>query len=490
MNMKNQITKLVGLGLFSVLLFWACRANPVTGKKELSLMSPKKEAAIGKESDPQILAQFGVYDDAKLQAFITEKGNEMARISHMPDLQFQFKVVDSDVVNAFAVPGGYVYFTRGIMAYFNNEAQFAGVLGHEIGHVTHRHSAKSYTKKMVAQAGFLGGMILSSTFRGMAQQMSQGMQLMFLKFSRTHESQSDVLGVEYSSKIGYDSHEMAGFFATLARLSTDAKGNRIPEFMSTHPDPGKRHEKVNQLSDKWQSENTSEGLIVNRDSYLRMIDGLVYGPDPQQGFEENNMFYHPGMKFQFPVPAEWALQNSPSAIQMGPKDGSAIINFSVTADAEFTKVKEAFVTKHKFEVKSATEMTVNGLSAYKMISNLPQVDPQTKEQKNLSIQTVLIKYNGGMYIFHGIANPDVFSQKQSYFNQVMSGFNKLTDQSKIDRKPERIKIVTVSGMQSLEQLLRKEGIPEKRHKELAILNGMELKQAIAGGTLIKIIKRY
>ena len=139
-----------------ILLFatlgYSCAVNPVTGKKEISFMSEEKELALGKQYDPSIVASFGLYENDKLQAFINEKGMEMAKISHRPHLPFEFKVLDSPVINAFAVPGGYVYFTRGILAHFNNEAEFAGVLGHEIGHVTARHSARSQTKQILGQS--------------------------------------------------------------------------------------------------------------------------------------------------------------------------------------------------------------------------------------------------------------------------------------------------------------------------------------------------
>ena len=201
----------------------SCSVNPVTGKKELSLMSEKQEIALGKQSDPSIVANFGLYQDPKLQTFITQKGQKMAKISHRPGLKYEFKVLDSPVVNAFAVPGGYVYFTRGILAHFNNEAEFAGVLGHEIGHVTARHSAKQYSNQMLAQLGFFVGMVVSPEFRQFADVTQQGLGLLFLKFSRDHESQSDKLGVEYSTKIGYNAHEMADFFKTLSRLSEGQK---------------------------------------------------------------------------------------------------------------------------------------------------------------------------------------------------------------------------------------------------------------------------
>jgi predicted Zn-dependent protease len=169
-------------------------------------MSEAQEIAMGKEADPQIVAQMGLYDNKELQAFITEKGKQMAAASHRPNLNYEFKIVDSDVLNAFAVPGGYVYFTRGIMAHFNNEAEFAGVLGHEIGHITARHSVAQQRNALLGQLGIIAGMVVSPEFGRFAETASQGLGLLFLKFGRDAERESDKLGVEYSSKIGYDAN--------------------------------------------------------------------------------------------------------------------------------------------------------------------------------------------------------------------------------------------------------------------------------------------
>jgi predicted Zn-dependent protease len=304
LTMKNSSLRLRLLSLlaiFTATFVFSCVTNPVTGKKEFSLLTERDEKAMGLAYDPQVISEFGLYDDKNLQDFINEKGKKMAAISHRPTLGFQFRILDSPVVNAFAVPGGYVYFTRGIMAHFNNEAEFAGVLGHEIGHVTARHSARQYTSTMLAQLGFVLGMVVSEDFRQYSELAGLGLNLLFLQFSRSHESQSDKLGVEYSTKIGYDAHEMANFFQTIQRLQTQSGGG-VPTILSTHPDPGNRYSRVHELAAKQQGGNPNKNLKVNRDSYLKMIDGIIYGEDPAQGYVEGSKFYHPVMKFQFDIP--------------------------------------------------------------------------------------------------------------------------------------------------------------------------------------------
>ena len=231
-----------------VVLFDNCARNPVTGKSQVVLMSEAQEIAMGKEADPQIVAQFGLYDDKALQDFITQKGKQLAAISHRPNLNYEFKIVDSDVLNAFAVPGGYVYFTRGIMAYFNNEAQFAGVLGHETGHIAARHSVAQQRNAMLGQLGIIAGVVINPNLARFAETASQGLGLLFLKFGRDAERQADQLGVEYSSKIGYDATEMADFFLTLERKGEGTAAAELPNFSSTHPNPGDSNRTVNKLA--------------------------------------------------------------------------------------------------------------------------------------------------------------------------------------------------------------------------------------------------
>ncbi|MEO5602464.1 MAG: M48 family metallopeptidase, partial [Cyclobacteriaceae bacterium] len=262
-----------GCVLITLLLLDSCAKNPVTGKNDFMLMSKGQEVAMGQQSDPEIVSFFGIYESEPIQRFIKEKGQEMVTVSHRKDLKYDFKIVDSPVVNAFAVPGGYVYFTRGIMAHFNNEAEFAGVLGHEIGHITARHSAKQYSNAMLGQIGLVAGSVLSPAFAQYAEMAGQGLQLLFLKFGRDAESQSDKLGVEYSTKIGYDAQEMAGFFSTLDRLSAQSGGGEVPTFLSTHPDPADREVKVAKMAADWKRKLDNADLDVNRDSYLKMIDG-------------------------------------------------------------------------------------------------------------------------------------------------------------------------------------------------------------------------
>lgn len=473
--------------LFALPIFVAsCARNPVTGKKEVMLMSESQEINMGKSYDPQIVAQQGVYEDEKLQAFINEKGKAMAAKSHRPNLPYEFKIVDSPVVNAFAVPGGFVYFTRGIMAHFNNEAEFAGVLGHEIGHVTARHSAKQYSKQMLMQGLFIGGMIASEEFRKYGKVASQGMQLLSLKFGRDNESESDVLGVEYSTAIGYDAVEMADFFKTLTRLS-ESRGQSIPTFLSTHPNPANRFAKVKQMARQKQAIYAGEKFAVNRDQYLRMIDGIVYGEDPRQGYVENGMFYHPVLKFQFPVPSDWLFNNMPIQVQMAPKDKKALVTMTLAQGTDLQAVARKLIQEGKLNVIENSSDRVNGLPAIGIIGEHTPAAQNGQQATPLRVLIYLIKYNDMIYQFQGMATRADFNAYFDRMRKIMGGFKPLSDPSKLNRKPDVVKIVTVKTTGSLQQTLASFGMESSKLNDLAILNGMELTDTVNAGMLIKIV---
>lgn len=474
----------IGLLAFIAILLASCATNPVTGKKELMLLSKGQEQQMGMESDPQIVAAYGLYEDADLQRFINAKGQLMARVSHRPDLKYEFKVLDSPVVNAFALPGGYVYFTRGIMAHFNNEAEFAGVLGHEIGHITARHSARQYSRQMLGQIGLIAGIVVSPEFAQFADVASQGLSLLFLKYGRDAESESDRLGVEYSTKIGYDAREMADFFQTLGRLS-DQAGGRLPTFLSTHPDPANRYQNTRQQAQQWQQRYSNQRLEVGRDSYLRMIDGLIYGEDPRQGYVEGNAFYHPELLFFFPVPNAWKTVNSPSQVQMAPQGGEALLVLTLSGQPTLQRAEEAFLQQYNFQVTGRQNKQVNGLPA-RFISG-QQADAQSGQV--IQLKAALIEYGGRVYQLLGMAYQAQYSKYEPQFDRTMNGFARLTDSGKINAAPERIKIVEASRGGSLESLLRQQGVPASRLEEFAILNGMSLDDMVAAGTLFKVTQK-
>ncbi|RYG41282.1 MAG: peptidase M48 [Chitinophagaceae bacterium] len=468
--------------------FTQCARNPVTGKKQVVFMSEAQEIAMGQEADPQIIAQYGLYENKDLQDFINEKGKAMAAVSHRPQLDYKFRIVDSEILNAFAVPGGYVYFTRGIMAHFNDEAQFAGVLGHEIGHITARHSVVQQRNAMLGQLGIIAGLVISPEFAQFAESASQGLSLLFLKFGRDDERQGDQLGVEYSTKIGYDAHHMANFFTTLERQGTKSGAAELPEFLSTHPNPGDRHNTVEKLATEWQNKLNLKNPATNRNAYLKRIEGLVYGEDPRQGFLENSVFYHPELKFQFPVPQGWNYQNTPQRVQMAPADGKALMYLTLAKGNSLEEAARAMAQANGLQISQLQQTSVNGLDAVMMVADaVPQQQQQQQQQQPLRTLSYFIQQGSNMYQILGVSASQNFAAYQPAFLNTMRGFKTLTDAAKINRQPERIRIKTLASSTTFEQAMKSYNMPSSRYEELAILNGMQLKDQIEKGTMIKVI---
>lgn len=474
-------TFLLLLMAVSALSFYSCTKDYVTGKSTFNLMSESSEIALGQEADPQIVAEYGVYDDQQLAAYVDGIGQNIARVSHRPNIKYTFRVVDSPIVNAFALPGGYVYFTRGILAHFNSEAELAGVMGHEIGHITARHGAEQQSKGQLAQLGLGLGSVLSEEFRQISGAAQVGLSLLFLKFGRNQESESDRLGVEYSTKLGYDAREMAGFFRTIGRLSGES-GQSIPNFLSTHPDPGDREVKVHQLAEEWQTKVPYTPKKLDRKDYLRLIDGIVYGEDPRQGFVENNVFYHPELRFQFPTPSGWTVVNSPSSVQMMNAEKNAMIEFSLGKGDNPKQAASNFVQGAQAQVVREQATRVHGMTAH-------EVESQVQSQSGaLQVLSYFIQKENLIYVFHGYTTVALFRNHANTFKNVMTGFDQLRNQAALQKQPLRVRIERSERAGDLATVLRGLRMEEKMLKELAILNGMNLTDQVKRGDYIKVVR--
>jgi predicted Zn-dependent protease len=486
--MKRFNIPLVVLSVCAAVLFViACAVNPVTGKKQIMLMSEAQEIELGASYDPQVIATFGLYDNQNLQNFVQAKGTEIGKISHRPNLEYHVRVVDSPVVNAFAVPGGYVYLTRGIIAQLNNEAELAGVMGHEIGHVAARHTVSQQSKQQLAQLLLIGGMIASEKFAQYAEYALQGIQLLFLKFSRDDEREADRLGVEYSSKIGYDAHKMADFFKVLQKMALAESQGGIPTFLSTHPDPGDRYNAVNQLATEWQTNLKNPTWKVNQDPYLQLINGIVYGEDPRQGYVEGNVFFHPGLKFRYTFPAGWKLENSPLQVTMMPSDGKALELFTLARQKTLESAADSTIQQYGLTLQGSKRATVNGMNAIITQCKQPVQDQNTGATSTNMVYSYFISYNGLIYVFHGVTAEADFNTYVHLFDSSMASFSKLTDPSKINVNPRRIFVKQVQRTGTLADAFRFYNVPQAQYNELALLNDLELTDQVQSGKLIKII---
>jgi len=460
-----------------------CAVNPVTHQREFMLVSQAQEKDLGQQTDREIVQSYGAYEEQALSVYVDQLGERLARVSHRPDLGYRFKVLDTPVVNAFAVPGGYVYLTRGILAYINSEAELAGVIGHEIGHITARHSAQQLSRAQVAQLGFGVGSILSSTFRDFADLAQIGVGLLFMRFSRDNERQADALGVEYASRAGYDASHMARFFETLERKQPQSDRSGLPAWFSTHPNPPDRIAAVQTDTRSWQQRLGKDRWIVNREGYLKALDGLVYGEDPRQGYVEQDVFYHPDLTFRFSVPSGWKVQNTPRKIEIRSPQGDALLVMSLVNAAGPVQAAEAFVRQTRASVLLSQAATVGGLSAHRLIADV------ASDSGTLRTASAFIMKDGRIYGFLGLSSVQRFSAYQGEFDGVMGNFGRLTDSRKLAVKPDRMRVRTASRAGNLRDVLTGLGVAQDGLEKTALLNGMHLGSVVERGQLLKVVEK-
>jgi predicted Zn-dependent protease len=449
--------------------------------------APAARPSQGAKPDPAVIAQFGLYNSPVLQKLIDTKGKQMTAVSDRPG-DYGFTVVDSPVINAFATPDGHVYFTRGIMAYFNDEAQFAGVLGHELGHITAQHGKKQQTRSTIAGIGMLLGSIvaprLMQSVGGVAQQV---VGLGMLKYGRDDENEADGLGVKYSTKIGYDASHMADFFQTLERTEAQSGAGSIPTFLSTHPNSADRYTRVKALASQARQSVGNRPLAVNRNQYLRAIEGLNYGEDPRQGFVENSVFYHPDLKFRFPIPSGWKSQNSPEQFQMAEPNGKALLVFLGASGSSLDEAGQSLAKSIGLASANAQKTTINGFPALVFEGDQVQQDQSGQQTAGAHVLAQLIQDGKSIYAFVGLAAPASFSTYAPQFQKAAQGYARLTEASKLNRQPEHIRIKTATNTTTLSSALATNGIPSKRYEELAILNGMKTTDRLSKGMLYKVV---
>src|SRR6267378_3838126 len=284
-----------------VLALVACVRNPATGKMQLNLLSESQEIEMGKQAKVEAEQAYGVYKEKpELNSYVESVGMNLAAHSDRPNLPYSYEVIDDSSVNAFALPGGPIFITRGILGHLNSEAQMAAVLGLGLG---------SVVSPVVASA---------------AQVASVGLQVLFLKYSRDDETQADALGFRYMTKVGYDPSQMIPLFQMLDGVSKVGGGGKTPEWLQTHPDPGNRLAETEKRL-KTELKGSTQGMKVEREKYLKMIDGIAFGADPRQGFFKGDTFYHPELKFQWKVPSGWQHQNTAQAVVAASPKQDAIL---------------------------------------------------------------------------------------------------------------------------------------------------------------------
>jgi len=340
----------------------SCAVNPATGERELSFVSEAQEIQMGRQADPAATAQFGgLYPDEQLQAYVTELGMSVAAVSERPDLPWSFKLVDHELINAFALPGGYIYITRGILGNMNSEAELVGVLAHEVGHVTARHAAQRITQQQLGMITLIGGALISETVRSNTEAFMQALQLLSLQYSRADEAQSDELGYRYMLRTRHDPHGLSDVMRMLQSTSPSAEEMGVPGWMLSHPEPGDRVA-ANERRISRSQMNFSD-FRTGRDEFLQRLDGMVFGEDPRQGYFIEQRFIQPQLAFELTFPGGWATQNSPQSVQAGAPGRDAAMQLSIADAASPEAGLSQFLQQQGLTVNQTAHQELNGLNA-------------------------------------------------------------------------------------------------------------------------------
>lgn len=465
--------------LAGLALAGACAVNPATGERELSLVSRDQEIAMGRQADPDIVAQMGLYPDSAVQRYVRELGLALAARSERPDLPWTFRVLDDPTVNAFALPGGFIYVTRGILVHLESEAQLAGVLGHEIGHVTARHGANRMSRAQLAQLGMGLGMVFSEEFRRFGGLVEQSLGLLFLKFGREDEHQADELGLRYMTRLGYDPAEMASVMRMLDQNSAlYAQGGRVPEWLSTHPDPGNRVERIRGIVA--DTPEYASATTVEREALLARLDGVTYGDDPRAGFVRDGVFHHPDLAFRLTPPAGWQVMNGTSQVRMAPEDGAAVLELSLTADAPEAAARQ-FAGQDGVDAGAARSSRVNGLPAVILPFEAATGDG------NLAGEMTWIRYDGRTYALMALSTRGGWSGVAPTMRASVNSFQRETDREILQVEPRTVDIVSLPDPTPWQVFLSRHP-SEAEEPQVAVLNQVEVGSPLQAGPAKRVVR--
>ena len=467
-----------GLGLT------ACARNPVTGEREFVMMTEAQEIALGRESDAQVRSQMGLYDDDALQRYVEEIGLQMAARSHRPDLPWSFAVVDSPAVNAFAIPGGYVYLTRGIMAFLGDEADLAGVLGHEIGHVTARHSVQAYTRASGAQLGLAVGSIFLPAARGVGGLAESGLGVLFLRHGRDAELQADRLGAQYAGETGWDPTGVRDMLSTLSRLSEGGDSRGVPGWLATHPAASDRVERVGPVIDELDARLDFKDLRVNRAGYLDRLDGLMYGDNPDQGIVRGRDFLHPPLRFALQFPDGWEVINTPTQVvarQPGEEVYMVLQLVTDPATRELERLAGDNMRESGFRLDSGGGTRVGDLEAF-----IGTFTGESTDAGEPRARVAYIDYDGTIYILGGLTDGAAYDRVESAFNTAIRSFRPLSAAEAEDIRPNRLRFYTVRSGDTWQSIAQNAGQSIIPSNTLAVMNGVSVTEQPRRGDRIKI----
>ena len=432
---------------------------------------------MGKKSAPEIAASMGLYEDAALQRYVEDIGLRMAKISERPHLPWEFQVVDDPLVNAFAVPGGFIYVTRGILAHFNNEAQLASVLGHEIGHVTARHSVAQYTKQIGAQAVLIPAVVLVPELASVGQLLGAGVQVLLLKYGRDDETQSDRLGLQYMTRVGYAAKEMPEVFRTLDRIGAKSGAGGVPEWLSSHPKPANREALMKSLIAQLP-DGAAEGK-VGRKEFMDQIDGVVYGNDPRHGyFGDDGVFHHPDMAFRISFPRGWQYVNQRSVVGAVTQDQDAMLQLTLAQQDTPEDAARAFLSAEGLQSTAPRGESIGGLPAVTLDF------AAAGQGGNVRGVAAFVRHDGRVFQILGVAPENRFATHDGTLRAALQSFGRERSAAVLNVKPWRIDVVTPRSGYSVAGFAQAYPGPASA-EDLALMNGIDPGGRYAAGVPAK-----
>ncbi len=466
--------------LLALLAAGGCATNPATGGRQLMLVSQEQESQMGRQQDEQILKTGQVYEDSGLQDYVQDLGSRLAAKSERPELQWTFRVLDDEIVNAFAAPGGYIYVTRGILSHLNSEAELATVLGHEIGHVTARHSANQMSKQQLMGMGLAVGMILEPAVAAWSDVAQAGLGLAALKFSRDDERQADKLGLRYMVGAGYDPYQAPEVFDMLNRVSRASGAGAMPGWASTHPQPENRTRLIEgRLA---EIEPLPPNLTVDRRGYLQRLDGMVFGQDPREGYFEGALFLHPDLAFRIEFPDGWKTHNAKDLVAgVSPNQDAAIVLGLAEGESALRAVEE-FVRTESVRAERPGTGRINGLQAA-----WARFEVATSgSSEALAGRALFVQHGGKVYRIVGYAPRSRWSGHAPTVEASMQTFARETDPRVLNVQPARVRLVQVDSETTLSELYRRRGSSLSLEK-IALLNDLQPSSKLAKGDLVKLV---
>jgi predicted Zn-dependent protease len=487
----NAQTLLLAAALACGLALGGCATNPVTGRSDIVTMSAAQEAELGRKMHPQILQQYGRYSDEALQAYVNDTGQRIAAASHLPDLQFTFTVLDSEEVNAFALPGGFVYVTRGILAYLNSEAELVAVLGHEVGHVTARHAVRQQSGATAAGVGatLIGVLTGSGDLANLANYAGTAL---VRGYGRDMELEADSIGAEYLVRLGYAPDAMIDVVRLLKNqemleVQIARQEGREPRVyhgvFSTHPDNDTRLKEVVASAGK---AGAGEARPDGRDAYLNRISGMPLGPSREQGVVRGSRFYHGTLGMTVAFPSGWAVQNQRRKVVATSPQKDAMLQLSAVPPPPDVKPRELLARSLPgVPLSGGAALEVNGLAGYTAIAR----DVALPWGNRGPARYAVIYYNGLAYLFMGATRlTSALGASDPLFMSSIKTFRRLRDNELKLAEPNRIRLIKASPQTRIAALASASPIEKYPAERLRLLNDLYPDKEPIPGQWLKVVE--